>query len=358
VTPAAPGRIVSVVDAGPAGDGIQHFQWLPAGPLDADADYTFHLAASVADPDGVTMAAPVKLAISTLARPAVIRARPSDKSKDVARSQVISVRFTMAMQPAATEAAFHISGLATSAGTFAWYEGDTVVAWTPRSPLGYSHTYSVTIDGSAISSAGVTMAADPSAVVSDFAFTTAAKPKPVIRTAVVSKPKPVTTATPKPKAPPTSSAPLKSVELYYLNLLNCTHTGGWVHSDGSCTGRGSNGLAPLKLSSGISDCATRPWARYLATHGLLEHYGGSPYTGPGDRLRACGYTNPTWGENLGQWSGGAYQGAIRVVLFFQDEKATNGGHWRNLMSPAFHSVGIGLWSSGGRVVYNSDFYGG
>ncbi|HEX5451895.1 MAG TPA: CAP domain-containing protein, partial [Candidatus Limnocylindrales bacterium] len=149
-------------------------------------------------------------------------------------------------------------------------------------------------------------------------------------------------------------APWHSVELYYLNLLNCTHTGGWVNSNGSCTGRGSNGHAPLKLSSGISTCATRPWARYLAVNGLLEHYGP---TGPGDRLRACGYTSPWWGENLGQWDGDPYTGAIKVVQFFQSEKASNGGHWRNLMSTNFHSIGVGIWVSGGRAIYNTDFYG-
>ena len=33
--------------------------------------------------------------------------------------------------------------------------------------------------------------------------------------------------------------PFYSVELYYLKLVNCTRTGGWVLSDGSCKGYGS-----------------------------------------------------------------------------------------------------------------------
>ncbi|MGH2467506.1 MAG: Ig-like domain-containing protein [Candidatus Limnocylindrales bacterium] len=355
VTPSVPGRIVSVASGATPTSGLQHFQWLPAEPLEAGAAYTFELGPAVTDADGVSMAAPVVLATSTLGRPAVARVRPTDGQTAVPRDQVISVRFSAAMEHAATQAAFHVSGLDTKAGTFAWYEGDTVVAWTPRSPLAYGTHYRVTLDGSAMSAAGVTMGPTAAAGARSFTFSTVGKPKPVVKVvAAAPTPKPVT----RPSVKPTSSAPLYAVELYYLNLLNCTHTGGWVHSDGSCTGRGSNGLAALRLSSGISNCATRPWARYLAVNGLLEHYGGSPYTGPGDRLRACGYTNGTWGENLGQWSGNAYQGAIQVVLFFQGEKATNGGHWRNLMSSSFHSVGIGLWSSGGRVVYNSDFYGG
>lgn len=355
VTPNAAGRIVSIVSGPASTSGLQHFQWLPAQPLEAGAAYTFELGPAVTDVDGVSMAAPVVLATSTMRRPAVVRDRPAGGQTDVPRDQVISVRFSAAMEPAATQAAFHVSGLDPKAGTFAWYEGDTVMAWTPRALLAYGTHYTVTLDGEAMSAAGVTMGATPSAGAQSFTFSTVAAPKPVAKVAAAApKPKPVS----RPSVKPTSSAPLYAVELYYLNLLNCTHTGGWVHSDGSCTGRGSNGLAPLRLSSGISNCATRPWARYLAVNGLLEHYGGSPYTGPGDRIRACGYTNGTWGENLGQWSGNAYTGAIQVVLFFQGEKATNGGHWRNLMSASFHSVGVGLWSSGGRVVYNSDFYGG
>lgn len=355
VSPAVDGRIVSVSDVPNQPPTFHHFRWIPAEPLTQGTDYTFSLNNSVADADGVTMLEPATLAMSTLTRPAVVRYRPSDGTKNVDRSQVISVRFTMAMQPQATESAFHVSGLADSAGRFAWYEGDTVLAWTPRSPLAYGKTYTVTIDGTAMSAAGLQMGTSASDGATTFKFTVASAPKPVVQVrTTTSKPKPVS----KPSVSPTTSSPWYAVELYYLNLLNCTHTGGWVHSDGTCTGRGSNGLAPLKLSSGISNCATRPWAKYLAVNDLLEHYGGSPYTGPGDRLRNCGYGSYAWAENLGQWSGDPYQGAIKVVLFFQSEKSYNGGHWVNLMNGNYHSVGIGIWISGGRAVYNSDFYGG
>jgi hypothetical protein len=33
--------------------------------------------------------------------------------------------------------------------------------------------------------------------------------------------------------------PWYDVELYYLRLVNCTRTGGWVLSDGTCKGYGS-----------------------------------------------------------------------------------------------------------------------
>ena len=60
--------------------------------------------------------------------------------------------------------------------------------------------------------------------------------------------------------------PFYSVELYYLKLVNCTRTGGWVLNDGSCKGYGSGHYSkyvpPLKLSSGLSN-VSRVWAKKL-----------------------------------------------------------------------------------------------
>ena len=69
-----------------------------------------------------------------------------------------------------------------------------------------------------------------------------------------------------------------SVETYYLKLVNCTRTGGWVKRDGHCDGYGSGRyskyVAPLKASAGIANVA-RKWARHLAE----ERPGGSAAPG-------------------------------------------------------------------------------
>jgi uncharacterized protein YkwD len=47
---------------------------------------------------------------------------------------------------------------------------------------------------------------------------------------------------------------------------------------------------------------------------------------------------------------------LSTHLFFQNEKASLGGHYVNLMNPAYDRVGIGVWVSGGRVRLVIDFY--
>ena len=49
-----------------------------------------------------------------------------------------------------------------------------------------------------------------------------------------------------------------SVEVYYLRLMNCTRTGGWVTSSGACSSPGGRSVAPLILDSGISSKVSRP----------------------------------------------------------------------------------------------------
>jgi uncharacterized protein YkwD len=144
-----------------------------------------------------------------------------------------------------------------------------------------------------------------------------------------------------------------SVESYYLRLMNCTRTGGWVTSSGSCSSPGGRDVAALVLSPGISSSVSRPYAKLLATRNLCDHFVGGT---PGDRLRHAGYDSYRWGENLGCRSGNAYSAVLGSHRFFQSEKSYNGGHYRNLMNAEYDRVGIGVWVSGGRVRLVIDFY--
>ena len=51
---------------------------------------------------------------------------------------------------------------------------------------------------------------------------------------------------------------------YYLGLMNCTRTGGWVTSTGQCSSPGGRNVAPLRLERGISSKVSRPYAKRLA----------------------------------------------------------------------------------------------
>jgi uncharacterized protein YkwD len=154
--------------------------------------------------------------------------------------------------------------------------------------------------------------------------------------------------------------PWYTTERYYLGLVNCTRTGGWVLSNGTCRGYGSGRysryVAPFNYSFGLSDKVARPYAKLLAVRNLCSHYANGD---PGYRLRKVGYTRWTWGENIG--CGNGYATAKAAVLAshlrFQAEKPTNGGHWRNIKNAKFRAIGIGIWKYGSRTRLVTDFYG-
>jgi hypothetical protein len=157
----------------------------------------------------------------------------------------------------------------------------------------------------------------------------------------------------------TSSYPWYSVETYYLQLVNCTRTGGWVLSDGTCKGYGSGHYSayvkPLVLVAGISNSVSRPYAKLLATKGICSHFADHD---PGYRLRRAGYYRTNWGENIGCRDG--YSTAKAAVLAshlkFQAEKSTNGGHWKNIKNANYLYIGIGVWRYGTRTRLVTDFY--
>jgi uncharacterized protein YkwD len=163
----------------------------------------------------------------------------------------------------------------------------------------------------------------------------------------------VAAATPAPAAAYTP--PYESVEQYYLKLLNCTRTGGWVKSDGSCVGYGSGKYSayvrPLGVSSGLSSVA-RKWAKRLAIANACKH---------GDfraRLLAAGYTSYTYGENIGCRNGESSTkvAVLKSHLAFQSEKSYGGGHWKNIKNKRYKWVGIGVWRDSGRTRLVTDFY--
>lgn len=163
-----------------------------------------------------------------------------------------------------------------------------------------------------------------------------------------------TQVTPQISAPPAYWGP---EEVGYVDLINCTRTGGWVQTDGTCKGRGSGRYSayvpPLAFNSRMSAVVARPYAKKLADNNVCSHF----YTStPTQRLHAAGYYPNNWAENIGcRTSRYAWPAVIASHLFFQSEKTTNGGHWRNIKNPAFKQVGIGVWKTSGRVRLVTDF---
>ncbi|HET7726780.1 MAG TPA: Ig-like domain-containing protein [Candidatus Limnocylindrales bacterium] len=333
-----------------AGDGdATGFVFRPAQPLAPGTTYRVSLSGLTRDVDGAPLAALPELVVRTVDAPGVVRFRPRPGTEEVERGQAISVRFTQPMDRRATARAFTVTVNGTPIeGTIRWAERDTVLVFDPDAALPYDARVEASVGTAARSRLGVSLSAAASA-----AFTVEAKPAPPA-------PRPVTRPTTTTRAPSTgssggsvASATWGAVERYYLRLMNCTRTGGWVTSTGACSSPGGRAVAPLKLDAGISSRVARPYARLLATRGACSHFIGG---NPGDRLRRAGYTSYRWAENLGCRSGNPTSAVLGSHLFFQSERPYNGGHYRNLMDARYDRVGIGVWVSSGRVRLVVNFY--
>ncbi|HSK53108.1 MAG TPA: Ig-like domain-containing protein [Clostridia bacterium] len=330
-------------------DGVARgraFTFTPLSRLQPDTRYELRLS-GVRTADGEVLA-DARFAVRTAKAPAVLRFRPRAKSTDVPREAAISVRFSQPMDRASTKKAFSIeAGGKAVPGKIRFAENDTVIVFVPSSRLPYSAKVVARVADTAESADGT-----PIAGASAGSFTVEKKPAP-----------------PKPKAAPRTTRTTTrssggggstggggswgSVERYYLKLMNCTRTGGWVTSSGSCSSPGGRNVAALRLDSGISSKVARPYAKLLATRGLCSHYANG---GPDDRLRRAGYTSYRWAENIGCRSGDPFKAVLGTHLYFQSEHSYNGGHWVNMMNSQYDRAGIGVYVSGGRVRLVVDFY--
>jgi uncharacterized protein YkwD len=352
VTPAV---ALSVESGVPRGEPADSFDVRPAGPLAAGTTYRVTIAPGLVDVDGARLRTGGGVSFRTPEAATVTRFRPQDGTKGVARDATLSVRFSQAMDRPATAAALVVAadGRPVALGTPHWAEGATVLVVTPASALAPGARVTMTVGAAARSATGVPLARSASAQ-----FTVVAPPKPARKPTATSAPKPAPAAKPTPKPSTGDSvgaATWSAVESYYLRLMNCTRTGGWVTSSGSCSSPGGRNVAPLALSAGISAKVSRPYAKYLATHGACNHFLDG---NPGDRLRRAGYTSYRWAENLGCRSGDPYAAVLGSHLYFQQEKFDSDptDHYTNLMNALYDRAGIGVWVSSGRVRLVVDFY--
>jgi uncharacterized protein YkwD len=346
ISPAVDGAVVA--DSGrPVGaDAALAFTFTPAAPLAPGTTYRLGLG-PLLDVDGSPVGAIGDTTFRTTAAPRIIRFRPSNGATAIQRRAALSVRFSESMDPRTTRAAFTVTANGKGVhGTYRFAESNTVLVFQPVSALPAGARIVVSVAATATSAHGVALATASTA-----ALTTVPKPQ--------AAPRPATTTTRTTSSGGSSGGSAVgggswgAVETYYLRLMNCTRTGGWVTSTGGCSSPGGRNVAALKLDAGISSKVSRPYAKKLAVNGLCTHFSGG---NPGDRLRAAGYTSYIWAENLGCRSGNPYSAVLGSHLYFQSEKPYLGGHYVNLMNSAYDRVGIGVWVAGGRVRLVIDFY--
>jgi uncharacterized protein YkwD len=349
VTPSVAGTVTAAAGEPDASTAqATSFVFTPSAGLAAGTDYRITLNGLV-DADGSPVTLAGDLSLTTVASPSVVRFRPANGATKVDRHAALSVRFTTSMDHRTTRAAFSVTaGGKPVAGTIQFAESSTVLVFHPSKALPASAKVVVTVGPGATSLPGVPLAKAASATV-----TTVAAPKPKAATTHrATTASHTTTPIPKTGGGSVGSGSWGSVEVYYLRLMNCTRTGGWVTSSGSCSSPGGRNVAPLILDSGISTKVSRPYAKKLAVNNLCTHFSGG---NPGDRLSAAGYHSYRWAENIGCRSSSPYSAVLGSHLFFQAEKP-DGGHYVNLMNSAYNRCGIGVWVASGRVRLVIDFY--
>jgi uncharacterized protein YkwD len=336
--PPTPGK----VEATGAPEDPVSYAFIPSEPLRPDSVYKL-VVTGVRDRDGLLLA-PQSIVVRTIKAPGVIRFRPREDARDAARDAAISVRFTEPMDRQAAAKAFsvRIGGKAIK-GKISWAESNTVLVFKPATALPYEAAVVAKVDMTARSAAGASMIRSVRAI-----FRTVAEPKAT----PVAKPATARAGTGGGGAA-VGGGSWSAVETYYVRLMNCTRTGGWITSSGACSSPGGRSVAPLWIDTGISANVSRPYARLLATGGNCSHFIGGT---PGNRLARAGFSSYRWAENLGCRSGNPNAAVLGSHLFFQSEKSYSGGHYVNLMNAAYDRVGIGVWVSSGRVRLVVDFY--
>jgi hypothetical protein len=332
---------VSIVGDDPTDAASQVFTMTPKATLPGETNFTIALADGGTDSAGATLQHVDSLTVTTMKAPQIITFRPRPGGYTTDPNQNLSVRFSTAMDHASTQAAFSASvgGRAVS-GSFYWAEDDTVLVFDPRASWAKGATVTMRVTAAAKSSTGMHLL---QAGIASFTVR-AATSRSIPWTGGIAS----------------ASSPWYGSELYYLSLMNCTRTGGWVTNVGDCSSVTHHTLPSqnrLVLDAGISSKVARPYAKYMADLRLLDHY--LHGTTPHSRMCAQGYCGSAWGENIASPASSGKAGMIAVEQFYQNEYWCRCEHYYNIMYPHFRRAGIGVWVSSTtravRVVI--DFYG-
>ena len=343
---------------------VERLVFTPSAALLPGTTYKVTLGGGARDAGGAPITVPGALTVRTAAAPDVVRFRPVKGSSAIDRSATLSVRFSAPMDRGSTAAAFAVTaGGSKVGGSVSWAENNTVLVFRPAKALPAGVAVRMTLSSRATSADGVTLAGSTSATFHTVAAAPATKPVTKAATKPVTKAvaKPVTEPVTKPVTKPAAgsagagaaSGAWTAVEEYYLSLMNCTRTGGWVTSSGECSSPGGRDVAPLRLDPTISAQVSRPYAKLLATRDICSHWADG---GPSTRLARAGFTSYRWAENVGCYPGNPMKSMVATQIFFQNEKSTNGGHYVNMMNALYDRVEIGVWVVGSTVRLVIDFY--
>ena len=344
----SPQTDVTITGDDPTDLASQVFTMTPKKALLTGTQYQVIFADGGTDSAGAALQPVTSLSVTTLEAPAVVQFTPADGSVVRDTNAPISIQFSVPMDPKSAAAALTVtSNGRTLAGTKAWTTDGLTLIFTPRYSYYVGSRISARMDKSARSLGGLTMKA-----VDGVTFTVLAPTSRVYAKGSGG------TRIPISGGAASATRPYHTYELYYMALMNCTRTGGWVTSSGTCSTQTHHTLparGALAFSDPISDKVARPYAAALAQLGVLVHnlYGTTTHS----RMAAQGFPGGSWGENIAS-PGNPYQGGmISVEIFFQNEYWCRCAHYGNIMNSYFHRAGVGVWVAGGRTRVVIDFYG-
>src|SRR3989475_532383 len=133
----------------------------PSSPLAAGTVYTARIAATVADPAGITLVAPLIWSFTTAVAPTVTAQAPAPGATGVPLNTTVTVAFSKAMNAASiTTATFRLRAAGSAAdvpATVTVNAAGTLATLTPSSPLAAGTVYTVTSTGSVTRAAGTVL---------------------------------------------------------------------------------------------------------------------------------------------------------------------------------------------------------
>ncbi|HEX7490618.1 MAG TPA: Ig-like domain-containing protein [Candidatus Limnocylindrales bacterium] len=335
----------SILGDDPTDAASRVFTLTPRKALGAGRTYQVNMSDGGTDSSGSDLRPVPLFKVTTLANPAA-KFTPQGGAVTYDTNQPISIQFSEAMDQKSTAAAFSVQANGRNVpGSIHWTDDGLTLVFNANRSYYVGSSVTVTIAVSARSAAGMPMAAAAS---SSFVVST---PRARYYASTGGTYIPYGTG-----GVTAASAKWHSAELYYLSLMNCTRTGGWVTSSGTCSTQTHHTLpakGALAFSDGIADNVSRPYAKAMADRVVLTHTLDGTTTH--SRLTAGGYPGASWGENIASPSSVGQSGMISIEIFFQNEAWCRCNHYANIMNSHFGHVGVGVWVSNSvRVV--ADFY--
>jgi uncharacterized protein YkwD len=299
----------------------------PSDRLKPDTRYAISLVGAH-DAAGNRLGGDVSFSFTTRADAELIRFTPERHANHVQAKQVI-LRFSLPMNIDSTGDAIKVVNLTTGrrvAGRVDWRNGGRELRYVFKSSLPRGSLIEVSLGKAARDK-------DGNGVSIKWTFRTCPAAKATEQATQFSATAP---ARPGPAAP----ADMQEFALWQINQA-----------------RADYGFAPLRLDATVSAVASaHAWD--MLNYGYFSHTGRDGSTIAG-RLRAGGVSFSWSGENICYYSGIGVRGTLEWchATFMSEPYPGVANHIGNILSPNYNRLGVGIATSGGKVIVVWDFAG-